>query len=132
MRKILILAIFGLMFALQSTANDVGVSAPDVGYEQQVAPVCDVVAPVLVFSYRFVGLLHVSAADVITAGLDQLYYVAERKQKALVLTAYRNPDYGLWKYRARLDNTSITQRENPTKIQIFGYIPRIRHVTICA
>lgn len=132
MRKILVLAIFGPMFALQSTANNVGVSAPDVGYEQQVTPVCDVVAPVLVSDYQFVGLLQVSAADVITAGLDRLCFIAERKQKALVLTAYHNPDFGLWKYRALINNTSISTRAKTNKIQIFGYIPRIRHVTVSA
>lgn len=94
MRKLLVLAIFGLLFAVTQAA-DRGYS-PDVGYEFVITQAQPVVSmPVMVVDQQFVRFAQLSATQVITQSGTYIYYVVQRKPNDVTLTAYHNPDYGL-------------------------------------
>ena len=126
MKKLLVLAIFGLLFAVAQAA-DRGFP-PDVGYEfviTQAQPV--VLMPVMVVDQQFVAFAQLSATQVITqSGTaisgNVIYYVVQRKTKDVNLTAYHNPDYG------RCSTYNLSLLITKTNLQSANRLVTTRHV----
>ncbi len=93
MKKLLVLAFLGLLFAVTQAANRD--YFPDVGYDliiTQDQP--DVTMPVMVVDQQYVCFTQLSSTGVIDKSSMNIYFITNRKTKDVPITAYHNPDYG--------------------------------------